>query len=229
MSDTVWDLNQRRQDLLEFLFKEMSSKKVISTPKSWVAFIIAIVAAIIVYIVMFRNSLSSVSPSRYAWIIPLSGLTITVLCFVTQSFMLRNNIRKKYNKPTVAYDWTANYANFLHCYRADKLKEELSRFKIAPSNIDDEILYYESVYQNSRQIIWRNIGIVGITTLPLWTELVGKEIDLEGSVLLILALVSFYLAATLIFISYLIDNLLLVRVAKYKRAAAILRDVKQVQ
>lgn len=226
MSDSIWDLHERRQKLLIFLFKERTFSKIISNKTSSTFFISAIAFVSLAYGSLIFNMYYNASNNTYAWIFPASVI-ISLFFFQLQSLASRNNIRKKYNRNEVAFDWTNNYSNFLHVYRADELKNALSNFKIDSSNIEEEILYYESLYQSSIHKVWRNIGITVVVGLPLWSELIGKVIDLDPTTLFFLGISATLISTIAILVTYLIDNIFLAKVVKYKKTAAILRDIKQ--
>ncbi|MEW4368761.1 hypothetical protein [Paenibacillus kandeliae] len=227
MSDTVRDLHQRRQELLFFLFKKLSFSKVISNKTSNTFFILAIAFMGLAYGSMIFNVSHDSSTNPYAWIF-LTSLIISLLFFSLQSLTIRNNIRKKFNRNDIVFDWTSNYSSFIHIHRADKLKNFLPYFKIDSFNIDEEILYYDSLHQSVIHKVWRNIGIMVVVTLPLWSELIGKVIDLDSTILLLLGISAVAISTIAMLVTYLIDNIFLAKVVKYKKIAAILRDIKQV-
>lgn len=228
MNDTVWELNQRRQKLLHFLFKERSFSKIVSSTLSNIIFILGLIFTAIGYGLMIFNIINDSSPDSYAWIITIFILVIASISFFTIAFISKKNIKKKYNRNDVTFDWTGNYSSFIHSYRADELKSFLPNFKINLSNIDDEILHYESLHQSGIYKVWRNIGIAVVIISPLWNELVGKVIDLDLITLLLLAISAILLSILAMSITYFIDNIFLAKVVKYKKTAAILRDLKQI-
>ncbi|ODP30248.1 hypothetical protein PTI45_00318 [Paenibacillus nuruki] len=228
MNDAVWELNQRRQKLLHFLFKERSFSKIVSSVAINRTFILGLIFMAVGYGSIIFNLANDNSPNSYALIIPIPSLIISLFLFLVLSIISRNNIRKKYNRNEVTFDWTGNYSSFIHSYRADELKSSLSNFKIDLSNIDDEILYYESLHQSGVYKVWRNIGIAVVIISPLWNELVGKVIDLDLITLLLLAISAILLSILAMSVTYFIDNIFLAKVVKYKKTAAILRDLKQI-
>lgn len=228
MNDTVQELIQRRQKLLHFLFKERSFSKIVSSTVSNITFILGLIFTGIGYGLMIFNTINDSSSDSHAWIITSCILVIAAILFFTIAFISQNNIKKKYNRNDVTFDWTGNYSSFMHSYRADELKNFLPNFKIDLSNIDDEILYYESLHQSGIYKVWRNIGIAVVIISPLWNELVGKVIDLDPITLLLLAISAISLSVLAMSITYFIDNIFLAKVVKYKKTAAILRDLKQI-